>query len=182
MTIKKKYNNVLVWLSKWLLYRYLNNHKRNPEIKSLKYAKKVGLTFIATSPAQLVVINKFIKELGLMGIQIFAVGYLPEKKPNEFFLSEKTINFFNDKELDWLYRLKNTEAIEFQNTEFDILIDINGCDYYPMYLLLQKSKAKLKVGQFREKNSPFDLMINIKKTSNLQFYFEQVIHYLLKFN
>jgi hypothetical protein len=130
----------------------------------------------------LIEINKFIKEINLMGITTSAIGYLPEKKQDDFFLSEKTITFFNDKELDWLYRLKNEEAIKFQNTQFDILIDINSCEYFPMYLLLQKSKALFKVGKLIKDNSPFDFMINIKKTSDLQFYFEQVVHYLLKFN
>ena len=76
---------------------------------------------------------------------------------------------------------KNSAAIEFQNTEFDILIDLGSNLYYPMQVLLNKSKAHFKVGKFY-KNSPFDLMIDVKGSNDLKYYFDQVVHYLSKFN
>ena len=181
MAIQKKYNGLKLKLSRLFLSKSLKNSQRISKVCSLQKATNIGITFAATSSSHLIEINKFIKELNSMGIKTSALGYIPEKKPTDFYLSEKTINFFYDKELDWLYRSKNIASIEFQDTEFDILIDIDSNAYYPMNLLLNKSKAQFKVGKFC-KNSPFDLMIDIKKSTDLQFYFDQVIHYLLKFN
>lgn len=181
MAIDKKYNGLKLKLSKWVLNRNLKKDQRISKLCSLKNATNIGITFVAKSSSQFAEINKFIKELNSRGIKTSALGYIPEKKPKDFFLSEKTINFFYDKELDWLYRLKNVSAIEFQETKFDILIDIDSNAYYPMHMLLNKSRALFKVGKFNEK-SPFDLMIDVKKSSDLKFYFDQVIHYLLKFN
>lgn len=181
MANEKRYNRLKLKLSKLFLSKSLKNSQRITKVCSLQKASTIGITFAATSSTHLTKINKFIKELNSMGIKTSALGYIPEKKPTDFFLSEKTINFFYDKELDWLYRTKNLAALEFQETEFDILIDINSNAYYPMQLLLNKSKAQFKVGKFCE-NSPFDLMIDVKKSTDLQFYFDQTIHYLLKFN
>ena len=181
MAVGKKYNGLKLKLSKLFLTKSLKNNQRISKVCSLKNASSIGITFAATSASHLNEVNKFIKELNQMGIKTSTLGYIPEKKPTDFFLSEKTINFFYDKELDWLYRSKNVAAIEFQETEFDILIDIGSNTYYPMHLILNESKALFKVGKFCE-NSPFDLMIDVKKSTDLQFYFDQTIHYLLKFN
>ena len=181
MAVNKRYNSLKLKLSRWVLANNLKKAQRVIQICSLQNASTIGVTFVAKSPTHLKDVNKFIKELNTRGIKISALGYIPEKKPNDFFLSDKTINFFYDKELDWLYRSKNEEAIRFQNTEFDILIDIDGYEYFPMQLLLNSSKARFKVGRFCE-NSPFDLMIDVKKSSDIKFYFEQITHYLLKFN
>ena len=181
MDVNNRYNGLKLKLSRWILSRYLKSTQRIIQICSLQKASTIGLTFVATSPEHLTDINKFIKELSSNGTKVLALGYIPEKKPNDFFLSDKIINFFYDKGLDWVYRSKNEAAIEFQNTEFDILIDVGGNEYYPMQLLLNKSKARFKVGKICD-NSPFDLMIDVNKSSDLKYYFDQTIHYLLKFN
>jgi len=181
MAKEKKYNRFKLNLSKWILAKGSNKIVHNPIACSLEKAKTVGITFIATSPKDLEEIKKFLKELSTKEIKTFALGYIPEKKPHDFYLSEKAFNFFYDKELDWLLQPKSSAALEFQKAEFDILIDFSTISYYPMEILLHNSKARFKVGQFIE-NSPFDLMINLKDSDNFRYYFEQVVHYLSKFN
>ncbi len=181
MTKDKNYNKLTLKLSSWLLSRQLKNTTRIPKTCSLEKASTIGITFVATSPKQLDEVKTIIKELNSKGLKTIALGYIPEKKPNEYYLSEKAFNLFYNKELDWLFRPKNNAAIEFQNKEFDILIDLGSNSYYPMYMLMAKSKARFKVGKFDE-NSSFDLMIDVKDSNDLKYYFDQVVHYLSKFN
>ena len=181
MIKEKKYNNFKLKLSKWLLRKDLVKSDRNFKMCSLDKASTVGITFTASSPKDLEEIRKFLKELAAKGLKTFALGYIPEKKPSDFYLSEKAFNFFYDKELDWLLRPNSQTALEFQSSEFDILIDFGTISFYPMQLLIYKSKAKFKVGQFIE-NSPFDFMIELKDSNNFRYYFDQVVHYLSKFN
>ncbi len=181
MNKEKKYNKLKLKLSKWILFRQLKNSDRYPKTCSLEKASTVGVTFVATSPKQLDEVKNIVKELNSKGLKTITLGYIPEKKPNEYYLSEKTFNMFYDKELDMLFRPKNSAAIEFQETEFDILIDLGSNSYYPMLMLLTKSKAHFKVGKFN-KNSLFDLMIDVKGSNDLKYYFDQVVHYLSKFN
>ena len=181
MAKEKKYNSLKLKLSNWFVAKNLNNDEHNVKTCSLEKASLVGITFAATTPKDIDIIKKINSELTLKGIKTSVLGYIPEKKPNDFYLSEKTFNFFYDKELDWLLRPNSESALEFQSTEFDILIDFGSISYYPMQILLSKSKARFKVGQFLE-NSPFDLMIDHKDSHNLKYYFDQVVHYLSKFN
>jgi hypothetical protein len=181
MAKEKKYNGFKLKISKWLLGKNLSTMVRFPKSCSLEKASTVGVTFAATSPEHLENIKKLLKELANMGVQTYTLGYIPEKKPSDFYLSEKAFNFFFDKELDWLLRPKNQAAMEFEATEFDILIDFGGISFFPMHALISKSKARFKVGLFTE-DGPFDLMINIKDKKDYKYYFDQVIHYLSKFN
>ena len=182
MTEEKKYNRFKQKISNWLLQKDLKNNNRTVNVCSLQKAKSIGLTSVVASKKELDNIKVFYKKLLSEGIDISVVCYIPEKKPDDFYLSDKQFNFFHDKDLDFFYRLKKQEAIDFQNTDFDILIDINDANkWYPMHQLISKSKAKFKVGRFTTNNSPFDLMINIKESDEISYYFEQVLYYLEKF-
>jgi hypothetical protein len=177
MKTQKRYNSIKLRLSKLFLSSNPENSKRKVKTCSINKASKVGVSFVVKNPTELELIKKFLKQLSILGIKTFALGYIPEKKPHDFYLSEKSCNFFCDKELDWLLRPKTNAATEFQNSEFDILIDLGSYSYYPMQQLLINSKATFKVGWFTE-NSPFDLMMDIDPKKGLDFYFTQVMHYL----
>jgi len=181
MESKKKYNPIKLALSRMFLTPESKQPNRKIQVCPLSKAKTIGVTFVVLNPNEMELIKKFLKQLTGLGINTFALGYIPEKKPNDFYLSEKSCNFFYDKELDWVLRPNNPSAVEFQNTTFDILIDIGSFSYYPMQHLLYASKAKFKVGRFEE-NGPFDFMLNIEQKKGLEYYFSQVIHYLSQFN
>ena len=173
----KKYNSLKLKLSRLFAYKKAIKAARVAETCSLDKAQTVGVTFAVRKPADLEQIRKVLKALAALKIKTFALGYIPEKKPGDFYLSEKSFNFFSDKDLDFLLQPKAEDALAFQDSVFDILIDLGTEQYYPMELLLNKSKAKFKVGWYCD-NSPFDLMINTPKEQGLEYYFSQVLHYL----
>lgn len=181
MAKTKTYNKLKLKISKWVVAKALSKIKPNTKACSLEQASSIGVTFAATSQKDLEVIKKLLKELSAKGIKTFALGYIPEKKPSDFYLSEKAFNFFYDKELDWLLRPNSASALEFQSTKFDVLIDFGSISFYPMQVLIIQSNAQFKVGQYMD-NSPFDLMINLKNQNDFRYYFDQVVHYLSKFN
>lgn len=183
MGIKKKYNPLKLKFSKLFLHSFKKDAGRKSEIVPLKQAKSVGVTFVVMNPGELDIVKKVLKQIAALGIKTFALGYIPEKKPKDFYLSEKAFNFFHDKELDWLLRPKSAAALEFQNTNFDILIDLGSYDYYPMQYLLYKSKARFKVGWYiNDEEGPFDFMMNIHRKEGHEYYISQVLHYLSKLN
>ncbi|MBI9068756.1 MAG: hypothetical protein JEZ09_15785 [Salinivirgaceae bacterium] len=174
----KKYSSLKLKISKLFITKSI---QRTIEVCSIDKAQKVGVTFAVRKASDLIIVKKIIKSLADKGLKTFALGYIPEKKPDDFYLSEKSLNFFSDKNLDWLLRPNSASALEFQESNFDILIDLGTEAYYPMDLLIRKSKAKFKVGWYCE-NSPFDFMINIEKNKGLEYYYTQVIHYLNNLN
>jgi len=181
MATGKRYNSLRLKISRFFLERNLKKNNRKIETCPLDRAKTVGVSFVVNNPDDLEKIRKYLKILTDKGIKTYALGYIPVKKPNDFYLSQNAFNFFSDKELDWLYRPKSEDAVAFINQKFDILIDIGTTGYYPMYYLNSLSQAKFKVGLFDD-SSLFDLMINIDKKAGFDYYFDQVLHYLSKIN
>ncbi len=177
MASQKKYNAFKLMLGNRALRKLVRKRKPQLVACSLNNAKTVGITFIANQPSQIEAIKQFVKMLADKGIQPCVLGYIPVKKPDDFYLSQKGFNFFTDKELDYCLRPKGEQTHEFMTTKFDILIDIGSEQYFPMLYLLTASEAKFKVGWATEP-SPFDLTLNIPKSASQSYYFEQVTHYL----
>ncbi len=179
MIKEKIYNSFKLKLSNWELKRSLKKENRIVKVCSLSQAKTIGISFIVNKQDDLEKIRRILKTLADKGIQTYALGYIPVKKPNDFYLSQKSFIFFSDADLDFLLRPKNNSVIEFINTKFDILIDFSSEGYFPMNYMLRKSKAGFKVGWYGEVQ-PFDLMLNIDKKADVEYYFEQALYYLEK--
>jgi len=177
MIVQKKYNPIKLRLSKLLLKNNADIATRKVKACSIENAKKIGVAFVVKNPQELEQVKKILKELNSLGKNTIGLGYIPEKKPHDFYLSEKTCNFFCDKELDWLLRPNIIAAAEFQNHEFDILIDLGSYAYHPMKYIIYNSKATFKIGWLIE-NGPFDFMMDIDYKKGIEYYFSQIMHYL----
>lgn len=174
-----KYNSFKLKIGNWVLKRNLKKVNRIVKVCSLTNAKTVGVSFIVNGESDLEEIRKILKELASRDIKTFAIGYIPVKKPDDFYLSQKGFNFFSNADLDFRLLPKSEPALEFINTEFDVLIDFGSEEYFPMDYILNMSKAGFKIGKFRDK-MPFDMMLEMDlKTTKWQF-FEQALVYLEK--
>jgi hypothetical protein len=175
----KKYNGLRLKLGAIVLSKLRKKNKRKVKICPLSKAKTVGVTFVVRSKNELKEVKQVLKVFANKGLETYALGYIPEKKADDYFLSQQAFNFFYDKELDFFLRPKSEAANEFQQQSFDLLIDLNTFTYFPMKYLLENSAAGYKVGYFNEENDgPFDLMLQIDPKQSLEYMAEQVIHYL----
>ena len=93
-------------------------------------------------------------------------------------LSKKLIT---DNDFDFLFRPKGAMATNFAKSQFDVLVDLNSAGYYPLRQMLYNSGARFRVGRYSD-NQPFDLMISIGDDRDANYYFEQILFYLQKFN
>jgi hypothetical protein len=77
-----------------------------------------------------------------------------------------------------------SETDKFIKNRFDVLIDLNFRNLFPLVYVSSLSVASLKVGlsDSRPESSPFDLMISLKNTVSIDEYLEQVILYLEMIN
>jgi hypothetical protein len=177
----KKYNGFKVRLNKMIVGRLIDDPKRRAIPTNLQKAKTVGILFVVNQEKDLELVRGILRQINNENIQTFALGYIPTKKPGDFYLSQKSFNFFSDIDLDFVLRPKSQEALEFIDSKFDILIDMGTMDYYPMQYIVYKSKAKFKIGWFGNQQ-PFDLMMSIDPKKGINYYFEQILFYLQKFN
>ncbi len=177
MPKQKKYNSLKLWLGRRALNKKIKHQNRVVNLCPLKKAGSVGLTYVIKTPTDIDTVKNAARQLVALGIKTHVLCYLPVKKPDGFYLSQKGFNFFSDNDLDFKLRPTNEAVIEFVNTKFDILIDLGSDNYFPMEYILNVSEASFKVGWFNP-NGAFDFMMQIDKQKGSQYYFDQVIHYL----
>jgi hypothetical protein len=116
--------------------------------------------------------------------EVTILGYYPGKvMPNQY-MAQRYLTIIKKEELDLFFHPVSAESANFQNNQFDVLIDMNFRNILPLKYVSSLSKAHLKVGllEAENKNPIFDLMIDLKKPVNIDDYLHQVIYYLEMMN
>ena len=71
----------------------------------------------------------------------------------------------------------------FINEEYDLLIDLNIRDYFPLKYISALSKAAFKVGKFDESDTAFfDMMIDADNTKTVKYFLRQIDTYITMLN
>ena len=112
------------------------------------------------------------------------LGYFSGKNlPNQY-TAIRYLSCYQKKELNIFYQPVSPETNTFVSKRFDVLIDINFKKLLPLQYISSLSNAGFKVGLFESetRNSPFDLMMELKSPVNVEDYLNQVMHYLEMIN
>jgi hypothetical protein len=147
-------------------------------------AKKIGLLWDATNPDEFQVLSQFHQKMQERNVELNIIGYYPGKELPDKITAIRYLVCLKQQDISFTYRPVSYEASRFMNTAFDILIDANFKNMFPLEYISSLSSAGLKVGIFSNsyEHSPFDLMIEVNKNSDLNNYLDQVVHYLEMIN
>jgi hypothetical protein len=147
---------------------------------NLSHAKTIGLVWDATNPEELQVLSQFHQKMAEKNIDVKILGYYPGKNLPDRLTAIRYLNCLKREDINITYRPFTREAEAFANTVFDILIDINFKNVFPLRYISSLSRAGLKVGIFDKAadQSPFDLMMDFNKTTDINTYLTQAIYYL----
>jgi hypothetical protein len=147
-------------------------------------AKKIGLVWDASKPDEFQVLSQFHQKLLERNIDLQIIGYYPGKEIPDKITAIRYLVCLKQRDINLTYRPVSNEANGFINTPFDILIDANFKNVFPLEYISSLSLAGLKVGIYDcgYDQSPFDLMLEVNKSSDLNNYLDQVVHYLEMIN
>ena len=123
-------------------------------------------------------LKNFLQYLAQKGIRYSVFGYFDGKKIPENFLYWKDIDFITHQDLNFFFIPKNPIVDKFIQEPFDILINCNLVNYFPMEYMTQLSVAKYKVGMLHEDGSCYDLMIDVQKNRTIEFFLKNLDVYL----
>jgi hypothetical protein len=117
-------------------------------------------------------------------IDIKILGYFPGKDLPDRLTAIRYLTCLKKDDINITYRPVSRETDIFINTRFDILIDINFKEIFPLRYISHLSLAGFKVGIFDSgsENSPYDLMMEFKDNHDINLYLTQVIYYLEMIN
>jgi hypothetical protein len=154
---------------------------RKPQ--SLESAKFIALLYNLADEATYKRIEEFIKSLNELNIKVKVACYTDLKIIPHYFIPKLLQDIITSKDVNWYYNPVKPFVKDFLEEEFDILIDLSLSEHFPLLYLASKSKAGLKIGRFDESHQDFyDLMIDVPSDASIEFFIEQVMHYLTKIN
>jgi len=154
--------------------------KRKTSYSSIEQVKNIGIVWDASKVEDLTCLSKFCQKMNENKTEVKVLGYFPGNNlPNQY-TAIRYFSIIKNEELNFFYHPVSSESNSFIKKRFDVLIDLNFKKLLPLQYISSLSNAGFKVGLFEPeiKNTPYDLLMEIKSPVNVEDYLNQVIHYL----
>lgn len=163
----------------------LKDHVRDrmPNKFSFNQAKTVGIIFDATNAEDFELIKRYVQFLRESRKKVKVLGYYPSKRIPEMTYSKLEYDFFSQKEINWLGKPSAMVIQNFISEEYDVLLDLNIHDHFPLKYVAALSKATFKVGKYSLQDVDiYDMMIDSDNTKTLKYFLRQVDVYITMLN
>jgi hypothetical protein len=172
--------NFLAWFS----YRKDAAGIVHPRILSnLEDARTIGIMYVLNDVPDYEIVEEFVARLQKEHKEVKALGYVRNKNLISRFLPKLSYDFFSRKDITWFFKPLHTKVRDFIDRDFDILIDLNLLDFFPLKYISGLSRAKCRVGRYSDENVEFyDLMLEPRQGVSMNEYIEQIHHYLTVIN
>ena len=178
------FKNIRLKIGQVIFAKKMAKTKRKVFYSDFSQIRNIGIVWDASNTADFSSLSKFCQKMHEKNIEVKILGYFPGKElPNQY-TAIRYLTCLRKNELSFFYIPETSEANSFINNRFDVLIDINFNKIFTLNYLTFLSMAAFKVGLFEsERNdTPFDLMMEIKRPVSADNYLDQVLHYLEMIN
>ncbi|MBA3970880.1 MAG: hypothetical protein H0X46_01820 [Bacteroidetes bacterium] len=167
-------------LKKELLSAARNN---GPNKFTFDNAKTVGILFDATSTEDYEIVKRYVVYLREHMKKVKVLGFFSTKEIPVLTYSKLEYDFFSLKELNWTGKPDSVVIRNFIDEEYDLLIDLNIHDHFPLKYIAALSKARFKVGKLDEEGMDIhDLMIDSDNTKTVKYFLRQIDTYIAMLN
>ena len=172
--------NIRLKIGTMILTKKAARNKRAVLYSSFTNVRNIGIVWDASKPAEFASLSRFHQKMAENKIDVRIFGYFPGKNLPDQYTAIRYLTCIKKDEINSFYHPDSSETNSFINNPFDILIDINFDKLFPLNYVTTLSKARFKVGlsDSEQSETPFDLMMEIKKPVDIDSYLTQVIHYL----
>jgi hypothetical protein len=167
------------YLKKKLLGTYLKQN-RTVKLQTLKNAKNVGILWNPSDETGVDSYEQLRKVLKEKGIKIVGIAYISSEREKDTLTTVAHSWFLSKKEVSFLGKPKSSEALQFMQQPFDILIDLSIKKTVPLLHLLINSLAQFKVGWKANDYNFYDLNVDVSDKPECKYLMEQIIYYLDK--
>lgn len=178
------FKNIRLNRGKSILKNKMARIKRKRFKGNISSAKTMGLLWDTSNPDDLSILSQFHQKMAERKIDVKILGYFPGNNLPNKLTAIRFLTCLKKEDINITYRPVSQEAHEFINTPFDLLIDINFKNIFPLRYISCLSSAGFKVGIFDNgnENNPYDLMMEFNKTTDINTYLTEVIYYLEMIN
>ena len=174
------FNNIRLKIGKALLNQKMARTKRKVFYSNISLVKNIGIVWDASKTDDFAGLSRFYQKMRERNIEVKILGYFPGKNLPDQYTAIRYLTCIRKKEINFFYHPVSSETETFVRKKFDILICINFNKLFPLQYISSLSNAGFKVGLFESEtvNPPFDLMMEVKNPVDVEYYLNQIIHYL----
>jgi hypothetical protein len=166
--------------SEFLLKREAKNRHRQVHSINFSKASNIGILFDASDKKDFETVKAYIKKLKDDGKKIQALGFYNYKETPVMMNSKLEYDFFTLREINWHFKPTSSFVNKYLDINFDILINLCTKTVLPLMYVLALSKAKFKVGMYREKYiSYYDVLVHHNHEKGLPTFIQNLEKYLV---
>ncbi len=159
------------------------NRKKVPHKFSFDTCKTIGILFDATSSEDYEIVKRYVLYLREFRKKVKVIGFYNMKQMPPMTYSKLEYDFISQKELDWMGKPSGIVMQNFFDEEYDLLIDLNVHDHFPLKYICALSNAKFKVGKYNEADTEmYDMMIDADNTKTVKYFLRQIDIYVTMMN
>lgn len=172
----------LFW-ARTLLRARVKRTFRNKKFNNLKNAHKIGIVWDGDLVSDFKHISNLYQRLQSNDVQVDIVCYYSGKILPDEYTALRYLSCIRRSDLNFFYIPDRDDIRDFISTPYDILIDINFRNKFPLLYITALSKAEFKIGAGGTKNdNTVDMTLEIPDKEDIEFYLQQVEHYLNMIN
>ncbi len=176
------YKTRLAWANA-LLRRRIKKTFRNKKFNNIRNAHKIGIVWDGSYISDFKHIVSLYQSMQSNNIQVDIVCYYPGKILPDEYTALRYLTCFKRSDLSFFYLPDKDYLNDFISTPYEILIDINFKNQFPLRYITALSKAEFKIGAGQTIDSNIlDMTLEISDKENIEFYLQQVEHYLKMIN
>lgn len=171
-------------IQNFLLKRKLAKRKRKVQVHNLGTAKSAILLYTYHNNQREKEVRDFAKFLKEEGIKVTSLAFISKKIKEESKMPKEELNYFyfTKEELNWMKVPKSNRIKKLMNEHFDLLIDLNLEQSFPIEWISCLSNSAFKVGGNKGYQSEScDLLLGTKEESITALQ-EQCMYYLNMIN
>lgn len=174
------FRNIRLKIGGALLSYKITRTKRKTSYSNITQVKNIGIVWDASLMDDFACLSRFFQKMNEKKTDVKILGYFPGNILPDQYTAIRYLTVIKKEELNIFYHPVSADSNSFVRKQFDVLIDINFKKLLPLQYISSMSHAGLKVGLFEPKikNSPFDLLMEVKSPVNVEDYLNQVITYL----
>jgi len=176
------YRSRLFW-ARALLRTRVKRTFRNKKFNNLRNAHKIGIVWDGDLVSDFKHITNLYQRLQSSGVQADIVCYFSGKILPDDYTALRYLSCIKKSDLSFFYIPDRDDINDFISTPYEILIDINFRNKFPLLYITALSRAEFKIGAGGTiNNNILDMTLEIADKEDIEFYLQQVEHYLNMIN
>jgi hypothetical protein len=157
----------------------LRQPQKRRRVVSFDAARKIGMLYDATDDSDYETVKQYVKTLRGDHKEVLALGYVDRKELSRNQFSQLGLDFFTKKDLKWNMIPESLEVKNFIKEPFDILINLNEGNCFPLNYITALSKAQFRIGRYNKNLvHNFDMMIDAGNSTSLANFIKETDRYL----